>query len=125
MIRGGIVTAVIVMLLSFGAMARADSAENNTTTDGVNVTIGCWNPAVCGDPAAYWTELGMATPAVEPAAGYFSATGPALFDWKNDAPTWFGTSSGPIESATAVPEPSTMLFLSCGILALMFKKIIA
>ena len=74
---------VVLALVILTPFARADSL---TTTGTVSVQVGCWNPASCSDPAAFWDALGLAVPAAEPPAADFAPYGdPPLFLFTYDA----------------------------------------
>jgi hypothetical protein len=118
----------VVALLAFGATARADTIqESNTTTDSVAVSVGCWNPALCDDPAAYWNALGLNVPLVEPPASDFAPVGePMLINWTTSPPAWFVDtplgSDPPAPAAVATPEPASLAFLSMGCLLLLWLR---
>ena len=81
---------LVLLAVILAPFARADTL---TTTATVYVSVGCWDPAICGNPAAYWSGLGLNVPAVEPPADDFLTSGVLVFDWKNDPPSWFHDSS--------------------------------
>jgi hypothetical protein len=50
---------LVLLAVLLAPLARADTI---TTTETVDVTVGCWDPAVCGDPAAFWNALDLPVP---------------------------------------------------------------
>jgi len=92
--------------LSLAFTTRADSVENLTTTGSVTATVGCWNPAVCGDPLAYWTAWDLPVPVVEPPASDFGAG--VWFDWSHDPQLLSEYWSA---DTVATPEPSSLALL--------------
>src|ERR1700732_1589028 len=110
---------IVAALLVLGTTARADSIENYPTTDTVSVSLGCWNPALCSDPAAYWNALGFNVPMVEPPASDFASVGePMVIDWTNNPPSWFIDTSLNHATVVATPEPGAFLLLLVGCLLL-------
>lgn len=120
--------AVTLLVLLLVPIVRGDTVtETHPTTDTVTITVGCWNPAVCGNPAAYWTALGLNVPIVEPPTGDFLTSGALVYDWVNNPPTWFhDTPLGlpPYSTATVTapvtqtPEPKTGVLVSLGLIVL-------
>jgi hypothetical protein len=108
--------SLLVASLAWAAVAGADPIESLKTADVVQAQIGCWNPAVCGDPAAYWNSLDLRVPVVEPPEEDFAPYGaPMLFDWAKDPPKWFHDAPlGPVST----PEPSSAAMLAAGLLML-------
>jgi hypothetical protein len=104
---------VITAALALAFTTRADSIEVLTTAETVSVSVGCWNPAVCGDPAAYWSAWGLPVPAVEPPYADFSASGAVLFNWNTD--TAMQCEYWPT-TPVATPEPSALALLVAGLL---------
>jgi hypothetical protein len=100
---------LVLLAVLFAPLARADTI---TTTGTVSVQVGCWNPAVCGDPAAYWNGIGLNVPAVEPPADDFSADGTLLFDWAHDPPTWFVDTPLCRRDPVSTPEPGSLTLLA-------------
>jgi hypothetical protein len=106
---------VVLALAILTPFARADSL---TTTGTVDVSIGCWNPAVCGDPAAFWDALGLPVPAVEPPAADFAPYGmPPLFIFSLDASG--DLIATPVVDSVTTPEPTVALLLGIGLLVLI------
>jgi hypothetical protein len=111
---------VILALVILTPFARADSL---TTTGTVTVSVGCWNPAVCGDPAAYWNALGLPVPAIEPPSSDFAPYGdPPLFLFSLDAS---GDLIATPVDAISTPEPTVVLLLAVGLLVLVIRKRLA
>ena len=85
------------------------------------VSVGCWDPAICGNPAAFWSGLGLDVPKVEPPSDDFSSTGVLLFDWAHDPPSWFHDTLWH-HDLIPTPEPSTLvLFLTALVLGVLAK----
>jgi hypothetical protein len=108
---------VVLALVILTPFARADSL---TTAGTVTVSVGCWNPAACGDPAAFWNALGLPVPVVEPPAEDFAPYGdPPLFIFTYDAvdDTMIAT---PVD-AISTPEPTVALLLGIGLLMLIIR----
>lgn len=104
----------IILLLGLATLARADTIETTTTTDGVSAVVGCWNPSVCTDPSLFWNAFGLPVPITEPPYDAFSLPGqPSLYDWANYDPAWF---SDPPITITAVPEPGVVGMLVVGLI---------
>jgi hypothetical protein len=111
---------VITAALALCITARADSIENLQTTESVSVSVGCWNPSVCGDPAAYWSAWDLPVPVIEPPSADFSASGVVLHNWNTDSAMqceyWPST-------PVATPEPSVLALLVAGLLLAVVKKV--
>jgi hypothetical protein len=111
-----IILAFLAVLLA-PFVLRADSIQTYTTTETVTVFTGCWNPAVCGDPAAFWDALGLPVPVVEPPATDFAPVGPALYTFsEGPGHTIIATPVG--DSRIVTPEPSTFLLMCTGLFVL-------
>jgi hypothetical protein len=105
-----IILALLAVFLA-PLLARADTI---TTTATVSVQVGCWNPSICSDPAAYWGALGLPVPVVEPPAEDFAPYGGPLFLFTYDASDGMMIAS-PIDPV-ATPEPGTFLLMGTGVL---------
>jgi len=49
----------ILLVLLAVLLAPPARADTITITGTVSVQVGCWNPAVCGNPAAFWNALDL------------------------------------------------------------------
>jgi hypothetical protein len=107
--------AVIIAAMALCLTTRADSIETLTTTESVTTSIGCWNPAVCGDPSAYWNAWDLPLPSIEPPANDFSPITGSLYNWNESAMQYeYWPTSAPV----ATPEPETLALLVVGLLLL-------
>ncbi len=108
---------LVLLAVLLAPLARADTI---TTTGTVSVQVGCWNPAVCGDPAAFWGALGLPVPAIEPPAADFVPVGdPPLFLFTYDAAD--GTMIATPVDFVSTPEPTVALLLGIGLLVLIIR----
>jgi hypothetical protein len=109
---------LVLLAVLLAPLARADTI---TTTETVGVSVGCWNPAVCGDPAAFWNALDLPVPAIEPPAADFVPIGdPPLFIFTYDAADGEMIAT-PVDSVTT-PEPSAALLFGTGLLVLIIIR---
>jgi hypothetical protein len=104
---------LLAALLALGPSSRADSIENHVTTESVSVSVGCWNPALCGDPADYWQAWDLPLPVVEPPAADFSPVTGTLLDW--DDPS-VQCQFWPADSPVSASEPSALVLLVAGLM---------
>jgi hypothetical protein len=112
---------LVLLAVLLAPLARADTI---TTTETVSVQVGCWNPAVCGDPAAFWDALGLPVPAIEPPAADFVPIGdPPLFIFSYDSAdgTMLAT---PVDATVATPEPRTIVLLGAGLAVLAAQVVL-
>jgi hypothetical protein len=113
------ILALIAVSLALCLPARADSIEVLTTAETVRVSVGCWNPAVCEDPAAYWSAWNLRVPDVEPPYADFSPSGVVLINWNTDSAMlceyWPST-------PVATTEPAVLVMLVAGLMFVGLRR---